>query len=202
MYTGVDMRLSKKYEVPLQLALLYEFTNSLDLRRYVEQGTAHAGSDEFATASMLEEWMRARGLLAPRARINTKEHHRVLKLRDALRSFLRLAPDQRTDAAVTVSLNNNSADFPLVLNVSSDAQASLLAAPGSSQIGRVLGELYSLTVTGRLDRLKVCASEECRWIFYDRSKPSNRRWCSSKLCGNRDKTRAYRRRLRGDEASP
>jgi len=31
-------------------------------------------------------------------------------------------------------------------------------------------------------------------IVYDRSKPGNRRWCSSALSGNRDKTRNYRAR--------
>jgi hypothetical protein len=34
----------------------------------------------------------------------------------------------------------------------------------------------------RLDRLKMCASEECRWVFYDRSKPGTGRRCASALC--------------------
>jgi predicted RNA-binding Zn ribbon-like protein len=49
---------------------------------------------------------------------------------------------------------------------------------------------------GRLARVKTCDSEECRWIFYDRSKLSNHRWCSSDRCGNREKTRTYRDRQR------
>jgi CGNR zinc finger len=52
--------------------------------------------------------------------------------------------------------------------------------------------LHRLAQGDRLDRLKMCASDACRWIFYDRSKPGNRRWCSSVLCGNREKTRSYR----------
>ena len=35
-----------------------------------------------------------------------------------------------------------------------------------------------------------------QWIFLDRSKPGNRRWCSSLICGNRQKTRDYRKRSR------
>ena len=201
LYTGVAMRLAKKYAVPLELALLYEFTNSLDLRSFVEHGASHTKIDELATPSKLGEWMRARRLLEPSANISAKEHQRVLDLRDALRSILQLAPNHRVDAAVAVDLSNCSADFPLVLKVSSDGQVRLWPAPGASQIGRVLAELYALAELGRLDRLKVCASEECRWVFYDRSKPSNRRWCSSRLCGNRDKTRNFRRRLRETQAS-
>jgi predicted RNA-binding Zn ribbon-like protein len=42
----------------------------------------------------------------------------------------------------------------------------------------------------------VCAAQECRRVFFDRSKPATRRWCMSTLCGNRIKTRAYRERRR------
>ena len=56
----------------------------------------------------------------------------------------------------------------------------------------ILAELHRLAQGDRLDRLKMCASDACRWIFYDRSKPGNRRWCSSVLCGNREETRSYR----------
>jgi predicted RNA-binding Zn ribbon-like protein len=50
------------------------------------------------------------------------------------------------------------------------------------------------TVHGELDRLKTCGAEECKRVFFDRSKPGTRRWCVSTLCGNRIKTRAYRER--------
>jgi CGNR zinc finger len=31
----------------------------------------------------------------------------------------------------------------------------------------------------------MCAAEEYRRVFFDRSKPATRRWCMSTLCGNR-----------------
>ena len=49
---------------------------------------------------------------------------------------------------------------------------------------------------GTWSRLKVCAADDCRWIFYDRTKPGRGRWCEPELCGNRVKTRAYRERRR------
>ena len=39
----VSMKLSEEYDVPSELALLYDFVNSLDERRYVERGVAHTG---------------------------------------------------------------------------------------------------------------------------------------------------------------
>src|ERR1700722_14732990 len=62
-YAGV-MRLSEKYDVPQELALLYDFVNTLDRRRFVEQGVVHAGGDELATPREMESWMRRHGLLA------------------------------------------------------------------------------------------------------------------------------------------
>lgn len=74
------------------------------------------------------------------------------------------------------------------------ADILILPVPGSSSLGQVLGQMLALAQTDRLTRLKTCASDECHWGFFDRSKPANRHWCSSSRCGNRQKTRAYRAR--------
>jgi predicted RNA-binding Zn ribbon-like protein len=191
----VSMRLSEKYAVPEELALLYDFVNTLDRRRYVEQGVGHIGGDQLATPRAMEAWMR-RHRLVPGKHIDAAEHREALDLRAALRAFLELPPAQRENTAATRRLTAASRVFPLTLTVAADGTVNLNPAPGSSALGRVLAETYSLAETNRLTRLKACASEECRWIFFDRSKPANRHWCSSALCGNRQKTRDYRLRHR------
>jgi predicted RNA-binding Zn ribbon-like protein len=55
-------------------------------------------------------------------------------------------------------------------------------------LSTIAAELYAGSVRGTLGRLKLCAAEECRRAFFDRSKPATRRWCMSTLCGNRIKT--------------
>jgi predicted RNA-binding Zn ribbon-like protein len=45
----------------------------------------------------------------------------------------------------------------------------------------------------------MCASDECKRVFFDRSKPGTRRWCQSTLCGSREKTRTYRERIRKEQ---
>ena len=187
--------MSEQYEVPQELALLYEFANSLDLRRFVEQGAPHEASDELATSSHFAAWMRARGLLKKGARLGKADHRNGLRLRNALRAFLEIAPDARAAHRASARLSDACAPFPLVLAAS--PTVALAPAPNAPKLSVVLVELLALARSGRLDRLKTCASEECRWIFYDRSKPASRRWCSSALCGNRHKTRAYRQRQRG-----
>lgn len=54
--------------------------------------------------------------------------------------------------------------------------------------------------------LRECANPECGWLFVDRSRRKNRRWCEMKECGNRAKARRYYRRHRaasdrGEESS-
>ena len=49
---------------------------------------------------------------------------------------------------------------------------------------------------GSWERLKACPAEHCEWAFYDTSRNRSRNWCSMRVCGNREKTRAYRARGR------
>src|SRR5215813_2891768 len=46
-------------------------------------------------------------------------------------------------------------------------------------------------------RIKICLNPDCRWIFYDTTKARIRRWCSDKVCGNRDRVRRARARRAG-----
>ena len=51
-----------------------------------------------------------------------------------------------------------------------------------------------LQVLGAWERLKACPAEDCEWAFFDVSRNRSRTWCSMEECGNRAKTRRYRRR--------
>jgi predicted RNA-binding Zn ribbon-like protein len=194
------MKLSKKYQVPGQLALLYDFVNSMDMRTYVERGEAHSPGDEIATPGKLESWMRARGLSG---RASRAVHEQALNLRTALRTFLRMRPEERAGSSTAVDdLNAASEALPLVVNLE-DGEVTLQPVEGTSGLGQVMAQFHTLAATQQLDRLKMCASDECGWIFFDQSKPANRRWCSSVRCGNRSKTRSYRERRRiNEEVSP
>ena len=193
----VSRRWSEKFGVQGDIALLYDFANSLDLRRYVERGAAHDPGDELATPAQLKDWLRTRGLLENGAGVSPAEHREALQLRDGLRTFLAAPPADRTSTVGPLAVS--AARFPLEVAPSGDRALDLrpVAGRATSGLGHVLVQLLRLSHGGRLERIKTCDSDECRWVFYDRSKPSNRRWCSSERCGNREKTRTYRRRHAG-----
>lgn len=48
----------------------------------------------------------------------------------------------------------------------------------------------SALVTGEdLSLLRICASEDCGWMYLDRSRNGLRRWCDMATCGTREKNR-------------
>jgi predicted RNA-binding Zn ribbon-like protein len=45
-------------------------------------------------------------------------------------------------------------------------------------------------------RVRTCANPGCERLFYDDSRPGQRRWCSPERCGDQARARAYRARHR------
>jgi predicted RNA-binding Zn ribbon-like protein len=192
-------RESKKFGVPDELASLYDFANTLDVRHFTHHGVPHPQGDELTNARELASWMSQRGLLFTGARITPAMFGTALELRTLLRNYLQCDPRERSrnkDAAR--ALNKVLKLFPLLVAARDDGGMVLRAARDDALAGlsSVVAELYDGSRNGTLDRLKMCASDECRRVFFDRSKPATRRWCLSSLCGNRMKTRSYRERQR------
>src|ERR1700675_354412 len=53
-----------------------------------------------------------------------------------------------------------------------------------------------LLLSDDLAHLRLCASEECAWLFLDQTKNQRRRWCDMKVCGNRVKARRHYERVK------
>ena len=52
-----------------------------------------------------------------------------------------------------------------------------------------------LLLSDELQHLRMCASDDCAWLFIDRTKNHRRRWCDMKTCGNRVKARRHYQRV-------
>ena len=193
-------RLSRKFKVPEELANLYDFANSLDVRRFTHHGVQHPQSDELTGPQELGAWMAQRGMLADRGKLTPAMFDEALELRSAVRTYLQCDPDERRKNKDVVRSLDSGAEAVSAcrengVRAQHDTRSGAQRRAGGS-VG-IVAELYDGSRNGVLDRLKMCASEECRRVFFDRSKPATRRWCKSTLCGNRVKTRAYRERQRG-----
>ncbi|WP_251499189.1 CGNR zinc finger domain-containing protein, partial [Actinacidiphila cocklensis] len=57
----------------------------------------------------------------------------------------------------------------------------------------VAAAIVRATADGTWPRLKACAADTCRWVYYDRSPAGRSRWCTMAICGSRAKMRTYRK---------
>lgn len=62
---------------------------------------------------------------------------------------------------------------------------------------QVVWSAAGLLTSDDLAHVRTCANQDCGWLFLDRSRRRNRRWCDMSQCGSRDKARRYYRRKRG-----
>jgi predicted RNA-binding Zn ribbon-like protein len=67
-------------------------------------------------------------------------------------------------------------------------------------LGEIVRTAESLLTTKELSQVRVCASDDCNWLFLDTSKNHSRRWCDMKSCGNRAKVRKFYERKKQEPA--
>jgi predicted RNA-binding Zn ribbon-like protein len=161
---------SPRYDVPnaapAPLREVQLFVNSIDQENGVE---------------WLPEWLAEHGLEG--------ELERAGALRASLRALV-LANNALPlrDGAVE-TFNAAAARVRLELD---DAGRVRMGSPGGDALDRIVEVTLGAMLDGTWARLKAC--RHCCWSFYDRSPNRSGTWCSMQLCGNREKTRSYRRR--------
>jgi hypothetical protein len=168
--------------------LVIAFTNSED---------HELQTDDLATRAGLTGWLHDHGLLGRRSAGTDGDLELAHRLRAGLHAALVANHDGAGDAAPLAAA---AADLPLRLAVA-DGRLTLEPAregvPGA--LSRVLVAVNDAVADGSWPRLKICAADDCRWAYFDRTKNRSRAWCEWG-CGNKAKTRRYRERLRAADA--
>lgn len=171
-------------DAPGRLGLVQRFINTAELDE---------DADEVATPAALRAWL-AENVEDP-GELDSAEHERALALREALRAV----------AAANNGLASREADWRVVDGAAAAARLRPRFGPGGiwlepaatgieAALGRVLAAVYAAIADGSFARLKACARDDCRWVFYDSSRNHSGTWCSMRSCGNRAKAERFRRR--------
>ncbi len=174
---------------PGPLALVQAFVNTV-----ATEGDLHW--EAFADAGSMRSWLIRRGLLAAGDPVGEADVARARETREALRALLAANNGCEVDAGAVGVLNRAAESSRLGVRFGDDGGAALRAGAGGvdGAMGAVLAAAHAGMGVGTWGRLKACANGGCAWAFYDRSRNRSSRWCSMAVCGNRTKTRAYRRR--------
>ncbi|MGW5973603.1 CGNR zinc finger domain-containing protein [Streptomyces sp. NPDC055186] len=174
-------------EPPASAVLVEAFANTVDVEET---------SDEIATPAGLADWLTGRGLLDTPGGIPPDVHESYLTLRAGIREELGSHVGDLPDPELLAAADQVLAGHPVLVT----SRGSLTPAAGLPAERRPLAALAiawnELVTTGDAVRLKRCAEHTCGWAFWDVSKNRSRRWCSMKVCGNRNKSRSYASRQR------
>jgi predicted RNA-binding Zn ribbon-like protein len=125
-----------------------------------------------------------------------------IALREAIyRIFCAIADERPPEAEDVATLNNALSEALSRLRVTPAADGFTWHwAPDQDSLDRMLWPVTrsaaELLTSGELSRVRMCAGDDCGWLFFDTSRNRSRRWCSMEDCGNRAKARRHYRRQR------
>jgi predicted RNA-binding Zn ribbon-like protein len=178
---------------PGPLRLVQRFVNTVDFENGIEELT-----DPHALEQALEEIGAPAGVP-----LDGADLQRALRVREALRALLLGNNGVLVERSTHETLEEAARRGRLTVKFAEDGRAELVpgAAGLDGALGRIVGVVHTAMADGSWPRLKACPRHICRWVFYDRSKNRNSRWCAMSVCGNRIKTATYRRRA-AQAASP
>ncbi len=59
-------------------------------------------------------------------------------------------------------------------------------------MARIAASFGEMLANHEMERMKICANADCRWIFHDPTKARTKLWCNDRTCGNRARVRRAR----------
>jgi len=204
----VNGSLADQHDVDLDVT--FDFLNTREL----ESG---ALVDHLETAEDVLAWFADHGVVHPELLEPERERvaadramgertlGRVRRIRDALREVTDAIVERRGPAPSALAEVNRALRAREVLQLEpSDEGVRVghrhVGDPIDDALARLAEPIVREISSGRPERLRICDNETCRWVFYDSSPTGRRRWCDMATCGNREKARRHRERLKGATA--
>jgi predicted RNA-binding Zn ribbon-like protein len=188
-----------------------DFVNTLEYSK----GLPH---EHFTDASVAVKWFQQHALLhsdaaaALSSEVTSDEAaerllQRIQKTRGALRELLDAAVEKRPPADAALREVNRALRAPYVYELVPSADGVSLdhrheGDPVSGALGRLAEAIARELTRDDKERLRVCANDECRWVFRDNSPAGRRKWCDMSSCGNRAKAARHRERQKQKADEP
>jgi predicted RNA-binding Zn ribbon-like protein len=179
--------MTERTPAPGPLFLIQEFVNTYDVED---------AADDLASPEVLRAWLAERKLVGSAEPISGADLNRAAEVREALRALLLANSGEPLDRGAVESLNIASRNARLVVRFDEDGGTHLEpdASGVDGALGRLLAIVYAAMEEETWPRLKACREDTCMYAFYDHSKNRSGAWCTMRVCGNRNKARAYRQR--------
>lgn len=150
---------------------------------------------------------RARARVDAQPADGEKDLDRVHHVRDALREVAEAIAEKRVPRASALTTVNRALHARQVIELVPGPEGCYvdhrhIGDPIDDALARLADPLVSELTAGVPERIRVCASDTCQWIFYDGSRTGRRRWCDMATCGNRAKAARHRARAKAIDDAP
>ncbi len=161
---------------------------------FVNTNDVEARNDRLGTPEEAARWFAEQGLEDPGQ--SEAGWVDVLAFREGVRAAAAANngadPDARALAELRLSVERLG--FRLVVG-----DRGTVVVEGTSSGGRAVAPLVAALLAAQADgtwtRVKACARDRCRWLFYDSTRNRSRTWCTGDGCGGKERARrSYRSR--------
>ena len=155
--------------------------------------------DQPPSPELVRAFLVNRGLMLEGEPMDEADFRLALQLIDALHAKVRENAGEPAGQEHLAAIDRVASAAGLIPRFGSGSRPRL--EPSASGVRGALGRIVAIAFRAEIDgswgRLKECAHDNCRGVFYDRSKNHSGKWCSMQVCGNRAKAKAWRERHEG-----
>lgn len=188
-----------------------DFVNTLERER-------GRSADHLASIGAALEWLREHDLLHVEAHDELVERFgndeeaarrvlaRVHRVRSAMRELVDASVERRPPEGLALERINRILRTPYSYYLVPSRDGVSLdhrhdGDPVEGALARLAESIAREVSQGHPELLRICADDECRWVFNDTSPTGRRKWCDMTTCGNRAKAARHRERQRAAECT-
>ncbi len=201
--TSTQHRPARDHHHEMSLDDTFDFLNTIEL----ESGSL---VDRFESFDDAAAWLIGRGVchsgrgsaaLIPPGESDDHALARVRSVRAALRDLAHAVSHGGSPGDASLAeINRAIASRERIELVQSRDGVSVghshVGDPLDDALARLAEPLVNEIRAGRSERVRICANDTCRWVFFDESRAGQRRWCDMASCGNRAKAARHRARVK------
>jgi predicted RNA-binding Zn ribbon-like protein len=162
---------------------------------FVNTNDVQASQDRLGDPERTRSWLVAEGFDV--GELGRDDWAAMLAFREGVRAAAAANNGYGVDPDAVAALGQAIDRLGFTVRVGAGANLEVASASAAGRtLTPLVGALMAAQADGSWSRVKACARDSCRWLFYDTTRNRSRTWCTSTTCGSREKAkRAYRRQV-------